>query len=251
MGSRARQLSLGIHIRSGWGGRRRGAGRKPRGAIAGVSHRPRMGVCARHPMHVTLRVRKHVWNLRSRRSFRVLETALRTVRQRVGFRVAHFSVQGNHVHLLVEASDRVSLAAGIKSMAIRAARGLNSMMGSRGSVFADRYHSRDLRTPTEVRRALAYVLCNYQSHALRRGDKVPTSFVDHFGSSYPGNRELVAQPHTWLLQTGWRRAPTDGERPPQSGRAPPPRVAARDPTQRDPAGFGRQQPPRNHDWAAR
>jgi putative transposase len=138
----------------------------------------------------------------------VLETALRALRERGGFRVAHFSVQGNHIHLLVEASSSPSLAAGMKALAIRFARGLNSMMGSNGAVFADRYHSHALRTPTEVRRALIYVLGNYRSHAQRRGERVHPEFVDRFASSYPGNRDLVAEPHTWLLRTGWTRALT-------------------------------------------
>ena len=206
MQTRASQLMLGIQLRNNWGGRRRGAGRKPRGARPGVPHRPRSGVCLRNPVHVTVRVRSHVWNLRSRRSFRVLQTALLATGARRSFRVTHFSVQGNHVHLLVETSDRVSLATGMKAMSVRMARGLNSMMRCRGVVFADRYHSRPLRTPTEVRRALAYVLENYQSHARRRGERVHPHFVDRFASSHPDNRELVAQPRTWLLSVGWRRA---------------------------------------------
>jgi putative transposase len=121
--------------------------------------------------------------------------------------VAHFSVQGNHVHLLVEAFDRTALAAGMKSMAIRVARGLNSMMANSGAVFADRYHSHVLRTPTEVRRAIAYVLGNFQSHARRRAERIHPDYIDRFASSCPDNRELVAEPHTWLLKAGWRRAP--------------------------------------------
>jgi REP element-mobilizing transposase RayT len=138
----------------------------------------------------------------------VLESSLRALRECGGFRVAHFSVQGNHIHLLVEAANRPSLAAGMKAMAIRLARGLNSMMGSNGAVFADRYHSHALRTPTEVRRALVYVLDNYRSHAQRRGERVHPEFIDRFASSYPENRALVAEPQTWLLRTGWSRALT-------------------------------------------
>jgi putative transposase len=165
-----------------------------------------MGVCGRTPVHVTLRVRPHVWNLRSRRSFRVFEAALRAVRKRGDLRVGHFSIQGNHIHLIVETSDRASLAAGMKSIAIRLARGLNLMMASRGAVFADRYHSHVLRTPTEVRRAITYVLGNYRAHARRRGQTVHPEFVDGFASSFPDHRHLLAEPNTWLLRVGWCRA---------------------------------------------
>src|SRR5919197_4060570 len=214
MGSRVRQLGLGIQVPNQWGGRRRGTGRKPHGARAGVPHRPRADVCERNPVHVTLRVRRHVWNLRSRRSFRVLESALRAVRQRAGFRVAHFSVQGNHLHLLVEAGDRKSLGAGMKALVIRVARVINSMMNACGAVFTDRYHSHVLRTPTEVRRALAYVLDNYQSHVRRRGEKIAPDFVDRFASSCPDHRELVSEPRTWLLKVGWLRGAGPDRCPP-------------------------------------
>ncbi|HYX91373.1 MAG TPA: hypothetical protein VE782_07420 [Myxococcaceae bacterium] len=131
---------------------------------------------------------------------------MRVFRERGDFRVTHFSVQGNHVHLLVETSNAISLAAGLKGLAIRLARGLNAMMGSRGPVFADRYHSHALRTPTEVRNALGYVLGNYQSHAWRRGEKLHPGFVDRYASSHPDNCVLVAQACSWLLNAGWRRA---------------------------------------------
>jgi REP element-mobilizing transposase RayT len=55
------------------------------------------------PVHVTLRMAPHVYNLRSRRSFRVVAVALRSGGDRFNVRVVHFSVQGNHIHLLVEA----------------------------------------------------------------------------------------------------------------------------------------------------
>jgi carbon-nitrogen hydrolase len=49
-------------------------------------------------VHVTLRVALHVWNLRSRRCFRVIETSLDEARGRFGLRIIEFSVLGNHLH---------------------------------------------------------------------------------------------------------------------------------------------------------
>src|SRR6186997_2011275 len=48
----------------GRGGRRRGAGRKPRGARAGVAHRPRPAIRKRTPVHVTVRLVPEVGSLR-------------------------------------------------------------------------------------------------------------------------------------------------------------------------------------------
>jgi hypothetical protein len=75
-----------------------------------VPHRKRPTLCARHPVHVTWRVLPHVWNLRSRRCFSRISECFLQGRDRFGFRLVHFSVQGNHVHLMVEAHDERALA---------------------------------------------------------------------------------------------------------------------------------------------
>src|ERR1051325_10694378 len=148
--SRRRPRQLGLELRT-WGGKRAGAGRKPRGARAGVAHRSRGAWTRPMPLHVTLRMAPHVYNLRSRRSFRVIAAALGLGADRFDVRVVEFSVQGNHIHLVVEAPDCRALARAIQGFSIRVARGLNRMMGRKGRVFDDRYHARLLRTQTEVR----------------------------------------------------------------------------------------------------
>ena len=81
------------------------------------------------PLHVTLRMAPHVYNLRSRRSFRVISAALRLGGDRFDVRVVEFSVQGNHIHLVVEAPNRRALARAIQGLSIRVARGLNRRLG--------------------------------------------------------------------------------------------------------------------------
>jgi len=76
----------------------------------------------------------------------------------------HYSVQGNHVHLLVEAKSEKSLSRGMCGLGVRVARGLNRVMRRRGKVLGDRYHGHILRTPTEVRRARDYLLQNARRH---------------------------------------------------------------------------------------
>ncbi len=214
------QLALPVKEKKGWGGKRDGAGRKP-GPKPGVRHRPRPALASRHPVHVTLRTREHVWNLRSRRSFSIIEAALRGVQPRPDFRVVHFSVQGNHLHLLVEARDAAALTVGLKALTGRAAKGLNAMMAKRGAVFFDRYHAHALKTPREVRNALAYVLLNHRSHLARLGQPCPSrgeadpyssaAAFDGWSSGALGTSAAsatvppVAPARTWLLATGWRR----------------------------------------------
>jgi len=150
----------------------------------------------------------HVWNLRSRRSFRVLSRAFAGGCDRHGFRLVHYSVQGNHLHLVVEAPDESSLARGLQGLAVRIARGLNRMMGRKGKVFADRYHGHVLRTPSEVARSVAYVLGNFFVHTMRRGERIDDAEPDEYSSAIvvETGPPLVAAARTWLLMVGWRRA---------------------------------------------
>jgi REP element-mobilizing transposase RayT len=121
-----------------WGGKRRGAGRKPATGASRIPHVAREEVRPYQPVHVTLRMAEPVWNLRSQRSYRIVDAALRAARRRPDFRVVHFSVQGNHVHLIVEAGGTRAFATGVRALSIRLARRLNAMMGRSGPVFADR-----------------------------------------------------------------------------------------------------------------
>jgi REP-associated tyrosine transposase len=199
------QMRLPTH-----GGKRSGAGRKPAGAKAGVSHKRRPVLSRHHPVHVTMRVRQEVWNLRSRRCLRAIASGFARGKRRNGFRLVHFSVQGNHLHLLVEAETAERLARGIQGLAIRLARGLNRVMQRHGDVFADRYHAHALSTPTEVANALAYVLGNFVRHAARRGEMISASWIDPYSSAAVSveltGPPLVVPAQTWLLRVGWRRA---------------------------------------------
>ena len=195
---------LSLPRTAGWGGRRKGAGgrRKPG---SGVSHRRRRRF-TNLPVHVTLRVRRDVWNLRSRRCFRALHRAFVHADARLGLQLCHFSVQGNHLHFLVEAEDARALSRGMQGLTIRMAKALNRVMQRRGAVFADRFHAHLLRTPTEVRHALSYVLGNHAVHAERAGRSLATAATADLYSSAGylafefALAAAIAAPRTWLLR---------------------------------------------------
>ncbi len=185
-----------------WGGKRRNAGRKPKSGRPGVSHGPRPALTGRqHPVHTVLRMRAGCWNLRSHRALSVLRPALGAASGKPGFRVVHYSVQGNHLHLIVEADDKQALSRGMQGLAIRAARALNHLMRRSGRVLADHYYAHILKTPREVARALAYVRENYRHHASQFGETLAPGYRDPYATQVA----LVA-PRTWLLAVGWQRA---------------------------------------------
>ena len=191
----------------GWrrrGGSRERAGRERTSSLAPHRSRKRFrnGVC-----HVTLRLRAGLPSLRSTRVVRSIERTFARGCERGDFRLAQYSVQRNHVHLIVEAADANALGRGVRALAIRIAR--------RGSVIGDRYHSRVLRTPLEVRNALRYVLLNARKHfgaSARRAEPDSASSGPWFECwaepiGPPPLPKPVASARTWLLSTGWRKYP--------------------------------------------
>ena len=207
----ARQRQLSLPVPSTWGGRREGAGRKP-GPRPVVLHRARSQHKSRFPLHVTLRARADLGSLRGPRLFPVLERAI-AASSRSDFRLVHFSVQGDHVHLVAEAHDKAALSAGMRGLMIRAARALNRAADRRGPVWVDRYHCRDLGTPREVRNALVYVLLNSHKHGRDVAALDPCSSARWFDAwrdhspviDLAVERPPVVAPRTWLLGSGWRR----------------------------------------------
>lgn len=191
------------------GGKRKGAGRKPKGKKAGVPHVRRAAFSSSTPLHVTVRVAKGVPNLRSRKALRVLRTSFRIARERLGMRLTQYSIQANHIHLIVEADDREALARAMKGFSVRIARRLNHAFGRRGSVFDDRYHAHVLRTPDEVRNAIRYVWNNSRIHAERRGERWRHDIDRYAGGPCPRSffeacRELIAEPRSFLLRQAWK-----------------------------------------------
>jgi putative transposase len=171
-----------------WGGKRKGAGRKPAGERAGVAHVERAALAPRFPVHATWRMSKGVWNLRTRRCFGALERAMYGGATRFGFRLVHYSVMGNHVHLIVEAPDRRALSRAMKGLGVRIARALNRVMKRSGRVVGDRYHAHILKTPSEVKRARSYLLSNARQH-------YGYTARDPYASQAP-----VVTPRTWLMR---------------------------------------------------
>src|SRR5262245_22976720 len=179
------------------GGKRQGAGRPPASKRPPVHHVRRPKVPMRGTAHVTLRMRRDVPSLRSRRFIRDFQSRMRAGCERGEFRVCHYSIQRDHVHFVVEAAGKESLGRGMKSVGIRLARTVNRVFGRTGPALFGRYHLRVLRAPREVRHALAYVLLNARKH-WRQRNGIAAPVVLDFASS-----------GAWF--DGWKRPPPMAE----------------------------------------
>ena len=194
------------------GKRRKRPGPKP-GLRQGVPHAKRPRHSRYNPIHITLRAVTGLPSFRQQMLHRAFLVAFRTTR-REGFRIVEFSVQSNHLHLIVEADDNDALARGMKSFTVRANRLFNAASGRRrDQVWAGRYHRADLTTPRQVRNALVYVLNNARRHRVITSREL----VIDAGSSAPwfqgwtmprtvrdGPRPTEL-PHTFLLARLWQK----------------------------------------------
>jgi hypothetical protein len=126
------------------------------------------------------------------------------------FRVLQFSVQSDHVHLVVEADQHLALIRGVQGLAVRCAKAINRVLRRRGSVWSSRYHARALRTPTEVRLGFVYVLLNFRKHLRAPPGVDPRSsgrwFTGwHRRQPVSGDPPPIATAMTWLARIGWLR----------------------------------------------
>jgi len=219
------------------GGKRRGAGRPPKGGRAGSPHKKRPILKGRFPVHIVLRTDPVVGSLRKRTIYKALREATIAIALRElaaqaqgAFRIVHISIQRTHVHLLVEADHERALSRGMQGFQISAAKHINREISvgrarrRRGTVFPDRYHQEIIETPRQARRALAYVLNNWRKHREDQAGAARSWNVDPFstGALFDGWKEREAEhflwkwpktydplvvylPKTWLLREGWRK----------------------------------------------
>lgn len=205
------------------GGARAGAGRTARAERIGLlPHVARAAHVETQPVHVTVRAVSSSPSLRSERIFAALRAIFARASEK-GFRLVQFSVQGNHLHMIVEADDGVALARGVQRLLSRAAMAVNALARRSGRLWGDRHHRQPLTTPRKVRNALVYVLFNLRKHevpgsngwltALESLD--PCSSVFWFKDWSPAapppaiprdvGPPLVVAGRSWLSGDGWRR----------------------------------------------
>jgi REP element-mobilizing transposase RayT len=227
----------------GWGGKRAGAGRPNLSGQVNHMRRPRVTIKA--PFHVTMRIKKGLPSLRKKDLFKEFKEGIKRARG-LGLYVIHFSIQSNHIHLFCESASNRAVALGMRALAGRFAKFVNARGpggiesvgnkrsrsgkasgGKNGSVFDGRYHLRVLKTPTETRNALEYVLLNTAKHrnVIEHVDPFSSGRAFHHWSKLLGKRfrslikfdanfyaldtdlqETLSEARSWLGQTGWMKA---------------------------------------------
>lgn len=214
---------LSLSGRGSWGGYRAGAGRKriPRDRRGYVPHTRRPKVTKSTPVHATLRCVEGLPSLRRKTHQAIIERIFAEENRR-GFRLVHYSIQGNHLHLIAEGDNTVALSRGMQRLASRIARTLNKRWGRKGKLFRERFDGKVISTPRQMKNALRYVLLNHHKHAIENhGDTTPgldrcssghlfDGWLPLAGRTRPKHRrpkrgDPVVPPTCWLLTKGWRK----------------------------------------------
>jgi REP element-mobilizing transposase RayT len=211
----------------GHGGRRKGAGR-PCKKDSLHRHKSREDFNPKHPLHINIKLEKGLPTLRAKASFKLVKQAILKARQK-GLRIIHFSVQSNHLHLLIESDGKEKLAQSMQSLCTSLAKSINSRLQRKGKVFKDRYHVHILKTLREVKHAMVYIFQNFAKHT-----KIPNRFDPYstlicfkekvlLGLSKVNThklfkneserellknqmQKLIDDPVTWHLNVGWKKA---------------------------------------------
>ena len=162
--------------------RRRGVklGRPPKGPRSSERHEVRPELRANQAVHVTLRASDELDRMRTRDVYDAVRWATIVIAERASCRIVHLSIQHNHLHLLVEADDKMALARGMQAFQISAARRIN--------VAISRGRSKDVGW-WEAQRT---------SRASGDAKTTPTSGARGEGKSTSGARWWNAKTRCWI-----------------------------------------------------
>lgn len=179
--------------------RRGGRPRKPPGERK-VEHLTRPAHAKRYPLHINVSVKEDVPNLRAKKLWRVVRRVVVAAAQRFGqmFRIVEYSVQGNHLHLIVEAHNQRELSRGMQGFGIRLAKNLNLRLQRQGALLHDRYFARELRNPLQTARAIDYVRRNMDLHRYRASGRAAW-LVDAYSTQHQTLRAELPAAGTWLV----------------------------------------------------
>lgn len=183
----------------------------------------RAQVNAKKPLLLTLKLKSKKWNLRCGEIAKGFKASAKAA-QKFGLRIVHYSIQGDHLHIIAEAKDNESLSRGMRSFGARLGKAIRAVVGGTGPVFLGRFHLRVLSNPTQMRNALAYVLQNFAKHTklLKHLDEFSSApyfsqwkkllgrnmgpILEDVDEQSPPIPDYLCEARSWLAREGWMRA---------------------------------------------
>jgi REP element-mobilizing transposase RayT len=142
----------------------------------GIRHISRDPIKKLTALHLTIKIIREKAGLKNKAMLKVLQRAIVKARSK-GLAVVHYTLEFDHIHLLVESGNHQELGKAMQSLGVSLSMAINRLRGLQGKVFKTRYHLRKLKTPTEIRNVIKYILGNTVKH---RATKTPLSIYNSF-----------------------------------------------------------------------
>lgn len=170
----------------------KGAGR-PAIHDRGIRHIARDEIKKLTPLHLTIKIEKDKAGLKNKFILKSLHSSIKKARK-IGLKIIHYTLEYDHVHLLVETDNKTALARGMQSFGISFSKSINKIKKAQGKVFKTRYHYRKLKTPAEVKNVFNYIFGNSLKHKKAISIVSPYNSlmaIDNFSNLYPGFEEMI------------------------------------------------------------
>jgi REP element-mobilizing transposase RayT len=171
------QLSLVNHKRAG----------RPAIHDSGIRHTRRFRLKKPSSLHLTIKVKENKADIQNKRILKTLHYAIRRARLK-GLKIVHYTLEYNHVHLLVESVDNKILHKGMQAFGITIAKAINKIKRTKGAVYKNRYHLRVIDSPRQLKNVLHYIFSNGVKH------KRTKSQIDLFNSMIAEEKLNVLYP---------------------------------------------------------
>jgi REP element-mobilizing transposase RayT len=140
----------------------KGAGR-PAINDPGIRHRERPILTKPTSLHLTVKILRAKAKLKNKIILSILKRSIMNARKK-GLRVIHYSLEYDHIHLLIEADDNFILGKGMQAFGVTFSKALNRMRKMRGAVYKHRYHFRKIIGARQLKNVLNYLFTNGLKH---------------------------------------------------------------------------------------
>lgn len=159
----------------------------------GIRHTSREIINKPTSLHLTIKVRENKADIQNKRLLKSLHHAIKRARLK-SLRVIHYTLEYNHLHLLVEADNNKHLGQSMQALGISLAKAINKYKGVKGAVYKHRYHLRKIHTARELKNVLHYIFQNGMKH------KRCKSVLDLYNSAIAERLLLRLYPKLALIQ---------------------------------------------------
>jgi len=152
----------------------KGAGRPARND-PGIRHTKRPHLKRPSSLHLTVKIKKNKAEIKNKSVLAILKRSILNARKQ-GLRVIHYSLEYDHVHLLIEADNNLILGKGMQAFGVTFSKAINRLKKLAGEVYKHRYHFRRISSCSELKNVMNYIFNNGLRH------KTSKSIVNSYNS---------------------------------------------------------------------